>query len=576
MASRRAGRKALCADLVRTEFKERQQMAQQTKHVDVLVIGGGTGGTSAACQAATLGAKVLVIEPTPWLGGMITSAGVSAFDGNKAAMASGFFRRLRDAIEANYGGPQNTFTGWISETCFEPHLGARLLGEYVAQSGAEVWHGAEFVSALVDGKRVLGAVVRHKGELLEIHARITVEATEYGDVLESAGVPYRLGRDAKSDTGEADAPEVHDLEVQDLTWCATLKKTLPRATSLPRPANYDPAEFDCSTAELATVRDENILNHKLHSWDSFLSYSILPNDKHLLNWPFHSNDSPDTIGVFGSPTDRARAFELAKQRTLRYVYYMQNDLGHPEWGLATDEYGTPDHLPTMPYMRESRRGRGVHLMLESDVVPGPGATRAPFRADSVAIGDYYLDHHHSKAHFPPGERLEENYPDNAPFQIPFGSLIPEEWDGLLFAEKCISVSHIVNGCSRLQPVVMLTGQAVGAIAALAVKHRIEPRQVAIAEVQSHLIGAGVALYPTLDVHNSHPAFGAIQRLSMRGVFFEDDSMHFQPDSVIQKTAGDRWITRWSEATGGKPDAGRSVWRDGMTKADLFVALDAIG
>ena len=49
---------------------------------DVVVAGGGTGGTTAAIEAARDGARTLVIESTPWLGGMLTAAGVSAIDGN--------------------------------------------------------------------------------------------------------------------------------------------------------------------------------------------------------------------------------------------------------------------------------------------------------------------------------------------------------------------------------------------------------------------------------------------------------------------------------------------------------------
>ena len=49
---------------------------------DVVIVGGGAGGTSAAIQSARNGAKTLLIEETNWLGGMLTSAGVSAIDGN--------------------------------------------------------------------------------------------------------------------------------------------------------------------------------------------------------------------------------------------------------------------------------------------------------------------------------------------------------------------------------------------------------------------------------------------------------------------------------------------------------------
>jgi hypothetical protein len=157
-------------------------------------------------------------------------------------------------------------------------------------------------------------------------------------------------------------------------------------------------------------------------------------------------------------------------------------------------------------------------MVEKDVLPANGSFRPPLVKSSIAVGDYFLDHHHSKAFLPPGERLEENYPDNAPFQIPFETLIPEKADGLVVAEKSISVSHIVNGCSRLQPVVMLIGQAAGVIAALSVLEGKQPRNLEVAKVQEKLLLAGCQLFPYRDLYNSDPAFSEAQLKALAGEF----------------------------------------------------------
>jgi cation diffusion facilitator CzcD-associated flavoprotein CzcO len=89
---------------------------------DVLVIGGTASGISAGIQSARLGVNTLVVEETPWLGGMLTSAGVPAFDGNNA-MPAGLFGEFRQHLYDYYGGANAVSTGWVSNTLFEPHIG---------------------------------------------------------------------------------------------------------------------------------------------------------------------------------------------------------------------------------------------------------------------------------------------------------------------------------------------------------------------------------------------------------------------------------------------------------------------
>jgi hypothetical protein len=509
---------------------------------DILIIGGGTSGVAAGIQAARLGAKTIIVEETPWLGGMITSAAVSAFDGNKYALGGGIFGELRKKIEDYYGGADKTFTGWISLTCFEPKKGKDFLHEIAnAEKNLTFLFERKLVKVLKNGDKIIGAVVKDTNDAeLEIKADITIEATEYGDVLALADVPYRLGRDSKADTLEPHAPELADGEVQDMTFCAILKKYPGKAPAVPEPKNYNPELFINSTAVDSNTTDEKYLNHKLHDWNSFISYAALPNDKYLLNWPFRSNDYPTTLEIYEDISSRPEHFRKAKELTLAYVHYMQTKLGHPEWGLATDEFPTEDNLPFIPYVRESRRVKGVRLMVEEDVVPAEGSFRPPLQRDGIAVGDYFLDHHHSAAFRAPGERLEENLPANAPFQIPLGCLIPAETEGLVVAEKSISVTHIVNGCSRLQPVSMLIGQAAGALAAIAVAKGINPREVEVEAVQNVLLKAGCQLFPYKDLWNTHPAFEAVQHLALKGIYVDSDTFEFDPEKIVTPEEAEGW------------------------------------
>ena len=99
--------------------------------VDVLIVGGGTSGTTAGIQSARMGAQSLIVEEGPWLGGMLTSAGVSAIDGNHK-LPGGLWGEFRDKLEHHYGGANKLSTGWVSKVLFEPSVGKKILADMVA------------------------------------------------------------------------------------------------------------------------------------------------------------------------------------------------------------------------------------------------------------------------------------------------------------------------------------------------------------------------------------------------------------------------------------------------------------
>ncbi|MDD4055477.1 MAG: FAD-dependent oxidoreductase, partial [Bacteroides sp.] len=108
------------------------QLKTEKTEVDVLIVGGGTSGISAGISSARLGVSTLILEEYSWLGGMLTSAGVSAIDGNYK-LPSGFWGEFRDSLAVHYGGLQNLSTGWVSKVLFEPSVGNKILNTIAAK-----------------------------------------------------------------------------------------------------------------------------------------------------------------------------------------------------------------------------------------------------------------------------------------------------------------------------------------------------------------------------------------------------------------------------------------------------------
>jgi len=528
---------------------------RRSRETDVVVYGGGAGGLCAAVQAARLGAEVTVLEPSPWLGGMLTAAGVSALDGNKHGAGGGLVQRFRQVLADHYGSLDALYTGWVSLYCYEPHVGHRILESWVAeQDSLTVHRGVEAVGYERVDRRTRRIAVAPTDLKLDpccrkaertVTCRVFIDATEYGDGLPLADIPYRLGREGREMLGEPAAPPEPDAQIQDPTYCATLVRQPgadPTPTAPSERAQW--SAFQCSTAADCPSRDEEQLNHDLHDWESFIEYAALPNDKYLLNWPFRANDFPVTRRFFEDRYVRHQRLLDAKRHTLQFVKYVQTELEHPEWQIATDEYPTADHLPPIPYLRESRRMVTDRMMTQQDVVPTGDAPRAPTIDDPIAVGDYFLDHHHATAHLPPGCRLTEDYPDNAPFQVPPSVFFPDVDDpSFLVGEKSIAVSHIVNGCTRLQPVVMLMGQALGVYAALGTREGTAPRDVDVTRVQDRLLDAGCPLYVMYDVPAGHDLFRPVQELALHGILRDDDPTELKPDEPMPAARAHRWARR---------------------------------
>jgi hypothetical protein len=511
---------------------------------DVLVVGGGTGGTAAAIQAARQGVRTILVSEFPWLGGMLTSAGVSAPDGNElAAFQTGLWGAfLRELRHRQAGGLDNS---WVSMFSFDPRTGAKLFADWVQQLPNLKWiAGQTPLEVLHQGNCITG--VRFADSV--VRAKITLDATELGDLLALADVPHRWGWELRSHFGEPSAPlSANELTrrypVQAPTWVVILKDfgTAGNAPEIPAPPNYAPEQFE-------------------GAWEGygaklFMNYGRLPGGLFMINWPLHGNDYGEGVGrLVESPDKRQQFLQEALWHTQGFARYIQTQLGR-HYGLAEQIFpyslrtglrpatltsrfaivGAPiptpySLLPTPssrlgggayalhPYYRESRRLRGLVTVREQDILPVAGGRVAALPVDatgrgsavtSIAVGNYPNDHHYPGVNFPlkPKSIRWGGRWTGTPFTIPYGCLVAASTDGLLVCDKNISVSHIANGATRLQPVVMNIGQAAGMAAALCVELGCQPRDLPVRRLQEALLQdpvAPAAIIPLFNLPANHP------------------------------------------------------------------------
>lgn len=508
--------------------------AQQVFKTDVLVVGASASGIAAGIQSARTGAQTVIAEPSSWLGGMITAAGVCAFDGNHH-LPSGIFGEFRSALYKVYGGPNKVSTGWVSNTLFEPHVGDSIFKSMAAATkNLTVKYQLRFNKAILENEGIKGAefTQTQTGEKIFIYAKQVIDATELRDVLANAGVAYDLGMESNEITKENVHKGPSNNIVQDITYVAILKDYgVGKDCTIVQPPNYDPAEFDgaCTDYYMNKTRQKpNVDAQKM------LNYGKLPNNKYMINWPGYGNDIYLNI-VEMNEAERNSALQKAKEQTLRFVYFIQHQLGFKHLGFADDEYPTYDRFPIIPYHRESRRVKGL-VRMDVHHIAKPFQLENPLYRTGIAVGDYPIDHHHKKNPLAPQHLDFYGVPS---FNIPLGTLIPANTNGLIVAEKSISVSNVVNGTTRLQAIALLIGQAAGTLAATAAKENTTAAQVSVRKVQDALLASNAYIMPYFDVPVSHPHFDAVQKIGATGILKGQgvptgwaNRTYFHPDSLV--------------------------------------------
>ena len=523
---------------------------------DIIIAGGGTGGTSAAIQAVRMGASVLIVEPTGMLGGQATAAGVSTMDDMSRLNDSGLYREFIGRVREHYGAMNKSIataywkTNWKA---FEPLAGHKILLE-MAESADILFH-SEVVS--VDSKNNTLTVKTPEGQK-DFGFKILIDATEYGDVIPMAGLRYRSGNSISPDINQ-------NSMIQDITWVAVIRKYPDGVPDRLKPKSPLP-DYERARKNYLAYVSKNKFGAGKESpfklpaeFSAHNAYRAIPDSyssgsytgaradwkritKTGVNW---GNDYPGQYkweGRYGLPVayleDKKLRDEVNREaliKTLNFIYYIQNELGE-SWSVDENEYNElpdeakdlPDewkeiakHMPPIAYVRECRRILGDYTynakaIFENSMSYRDGKNHELY--DAIAIGGYILDLHtgdddddfeHELGEWQSSMRTHE--PAGA-FQVPMRILIPSSSDNFLAAEKNLSMSRLASGALRLQPITMMTGQAVGALAALSVSWDIKPHKIHPIYVQKVLADSGVrfSLAEYSDVPEGHKYYGDVQ------------------------------------------------------------------
>lgn len=433
---------------------------------DLLVVGATESGWAASIQAARMGVeKIVIVHDGNWIGGQFTEQALACVDENKGVGKIGWgvdwhpmkrsfhrfglFKELMDRVEKfnqqKYGSPMpgrphhgpSTFRPAEAESIFR-----YLLQPYIDNGQVRLIESHYPVSAVVErsgsGARLRSVEFAPIGKdegTLNVAAAMTIDASDWGEVIQVAGAAYECGPDPADRYKEPSAPKSFPAnEMNPITWPMIVVESK-METPIPKPDRFDDRCFPRAT-HLSRSAFGNL------KWDVKASKGSIP------HWPNAGEESPRQLSVYNVrrivdgrasrdgttsillnymngqdyPLERLPAhvvealeksetgaslknivemtrgqrqiiFDDAKRHALCLLYHLQNfvhDRADDQTNSfrrfhLSEEFGTSDRLPPKPYIRESLRLKAMYMMREQDSRNRDGITKRDARPRFASV-----------------------------------------------------------------------------------------------------------------------------------------------------------------------------------------------
>ena len=421
---------------------------------DVLVAGGGAAGAPCALAAARNGAKVILCQDRPVLGGNASSevrmhiVGADASGGRGVELATearegGIIEEIR--LETSVRNPQRSAS----------MLDLILYEKCRAEANLTLMLNTAVVGAEVEDGVITRAIAHRQSteDRFAISAKVFVDCTGDGRLGAEAGASYREGREARDEFGEARAQDGADPR-------RLGSSLLFQARRHDRPMPFSAPPW----ARTFTEEDLKLRPHAKAGVDRGLEYGY---------WWVEWGGTLDTVKDNETIRDELLAVMLGVWDHIKNG----GDHGAENWAL--------DWFGFLPGKRESRRFIGQHVLCESEVWES-----AVFE-DGIAYGGWSLDTHPTE-----GIDAVDERPCNQPrvphlYTIPLRSCVSRDVANLMFAGRNISATHIAFSSTRVMATCAAIGQGAGTAAAYAAQQGMRPadlagRPAAVRAIQQHL------------------------------------------------------------------------------------------
>lgn len=429
---------------------EKKREIPIVKEVDVLVLGAGPAGVSAAICAAREGASTALIEQTGDVGGVATVGLMSHWTGNTEG---GFYEEILKRSAEGDNQDVHSFNGGQRQI-INPEKLKTLLLNMVMEAGVYLRLYSFVSEAVMEGNTIKGIIIESKSGREAIMAKIVIDATGDGDIAAKAGAPYFTGRESDGRMQPATLMfKVAGVDVERGVFPGGFEET-----------------FEVPGGDLQQLGRKHISNPAGHV---LLYKTTLPG--------VVTCNMTNCIDIDGTNAeDLTKATIVCRRQMDEIVSFLRAFVpGFEDCYIISSA--------SLIGIRETRHFAGEETITEQDILDARVfdnwvVTKASFNFDVHNLTGSGLDE----------TGCQQKFKQIKGYTIPYGCFVPQKIDNLYLAGRNISGTHMAHSNFRVMPICVNMGQAVGIASAMCVVTGNIPRRLDVKLVQDRLRELGVS------------------------------------------------------------------------------------
>lgn len=407
---------------------------------DVIVVGSGPAGVSAAIMAGRGGAKTLLIESCGRVGGISTSGMMSHFTGNCGS--SLYHEILKRAAE------KNPFDRGHITPRIDPELLTLTYIEMLEEAGVDMLFYTTFCDVVMEDNQLKGILCHNKDGFVGYEAKVFIDGTGDGDVAYKSGAAFTLGRE-------------EDGKMQPATLMFKVGGVdMERAVF---PGSFETL-VETPKGELQSLAKEMLPAPAGHV---LLYRSTIPG--------IVTCNMTNVTNIDGtSAEDLTRAEIVCRKQMPGIVAFLRKYApGYEQCYIIG--------AASLIGIRETRHFKGIKTITEQEIA------EAVQHDDAVVFDAYFnFDVHNITGAGLDKTGCQKHFTQTKGYTIPYGCMLPEKIDGLLLSGRNISGTHMAHSNFRAMPICVGIGEACGVAAALSVKQNKPLRTLNVRDIQKAL------------------------------------------------------------------------------------------